>query len=722
MKITKASEIKLIFSLAIALVIFISLLTFDEGDIGFLTSTPNLSKNNVVGFVGAYLAWIFLFLMGYGAYVIPLFIALWGIIALLEERPHKLYLRIFGAIFSILAASSIFSLVGFGDSVFRFQRGGIIGLAFSDFLMKYLGTAGTLIVIIVLFLLSFLITTDFLIFPFASWLLGSFKSVAKGARFFFSRITSKKAVRKVPAQKEDAPLGVARAKIFPQPRKLERKGPFVKPKEIKKPEPEKEEVKSKAEKKPVVYKEPYEFPPLNLLKSPPPIKEKEIKEDFEENSRILEETLSDFGIEAKVVDINQGPVITRYELQPASGVKIHKITSLSDNIALAMKALSIRIVAPVPGKGTVGVEVPNTKSALVYLEELLESKEYKSSHSKLKMVLGKDISGAPLVTDLDDMPHLLIAGATGSGKTVCVNTIVATLLYNASPEELKFIMIDPKRVELAVFNDLPHLLAPVVTDPKKVSHTLGWLVNEMDRRFDVFAQLGVKNIAGYKERMKSEDLPMIPYIIVIIDELADLMLVAQQEVEETITRLAQLSRAVGIHLIIATQRPSVDVITGVIKANFPARISFKVASKVDSRTVIDMNGAEKLLGRGDMLFIEPGNPKPVRARGGLVSDEEISKITNFIKSQRKPEFEKEILKIESKPRYKQFEKDEIYEEAVRLVLQTRQASVSMLQRRLGVGYTRAARLIDMMEDEGIVGPYQGSKPREILTDNIDSKT
>lgn len=704
MKVSRLTEIKLIFLLALALIIFISLLTFDQNDIRFLTSYPNASKSNIVGFAGAYLAWTLLFLIGFGSYLIPFLIIILGIM------PKKNYLRIFGGIFSILAASSLLGLMGPQDTIYRFHKGGIVGLAFSDFLLKYLGTAGTLIAITVLFLLSFLITTDFLLFPFIGWLLARLKGLLKWTgSIFFGLVKRKKSIRKaIPQREKAAPISTPEAEI---PEKLKIKP--IKEKIVKKEKPA-------IQKKAVVYKTPYELPSLDLLKSPPPIEEREIKENLEENSRILEDTLRDFGIETKVVKVSKGPVITRYELEPASGVKVHRITSLSDNIALSMKSVSVRVVAPVPGKGTVGVEVPNLKSTLVYLKELLESKEYKSSSSPLKLALGKDISGTPIVTDLDDMPHLLIAGATGSGKTVCVNSIITTLLFNSPPDELKFIMVDPKRVELAVFNDLPHLLAPVVTEPKKVSHALEWAVNEMERRFEIFSQLGVKNISGYKKKMREEDLPVLPYIIIVIDELADLMLVSQQEVEDTITRLAQLSRAVGIHIIIATQRPSVDVITGVIKANFPARISFKVASKVDSRTVIDMNGAEKLLGRGDMLFIEPGNPKPIRAQGSLLMDEEIAGITDFIKSQRKAQFEEEILKVEEKPKYKKFEKDEVYEEAVKMVLQTRQASVSMLQRRLGVGYTRAARLIDMMEDERIVGPYQGSKPREILVDNADS--
>lgn len=701
----RLNEIKLIFFLSLALVVFISLIWFDSNDIRFITSSPNIAKQNIAGFVGAYVAWFFMFLIGFSAYLIPFFLALWGLVFFLDKETKRADLRTFGAIFSIFALSSIFSITGPQDIAGRFSRGGVIGLAFSDFLLKYLGTAGTLIVIVVLFLLSILITADFLVFSVFGWVARSFKALAlKTKDVFSSTIKMKPALPPQPAKvKPERPA-----------EKIKEKIPIFK-------EPKKEAAKAGLKPEPATEKEPYNLPSLDILRKPPPNGEKEIKEDFKENSRILEETLNDFGIEAKVVEVNRGPVITRYELEPASGVKVHKITSLSDNIALAMKAVTIRIVAPIPGKGTIGVEVPNAKSTLVYLRELLESKEYKSSDSKLKLALGKDISGAPIVTDLDDMPHLLIAGATGSGKTICVNSIITTLLYNASPDELKFLMVDPKRVELAAFNNLPHLLAPVVTDAKKVSHALNWVVNEMEKRYELFAQLGVRNITGYNAKTKTEDLAILPYMVVIIDELADLMLVSQQEIENMITRLAQLSRAVGIHMIIATQRPSVDVITGIIKANFPARISFKVASKVDSRTVLDMNGAEKLLGKGDMLFIEPGNAKPIRAQGSLVSDDEIARLTAFIKAQRKAQFEEDMLKVSEKTKSVKFEKDEVYEEAVKLVFQTKQASVSMLQRRLGVGYTRAARLVDMMEDEGIVGPYQGSKPRDILIENVDNK-
>ncbi|MFC1621237.1 DNA translocase FtsK, partial [Candidatus Omnitrophota bacterium] len=483
-----------------------------------------------------------------------------------------------------------------------------------------------------------------------------------------------------------------------------------KPKIISEPKP--------APKKPIKLKPrivgDYNLPSLELLNMPSSQPENVKGEDLEGSARVLEETLQDFGIEAKVVEINKGPVITRYELQPAPGVKVNKITALSDDIALTMKATTVRIVAPIPGKSAVGIEVPNQSTSLVCLREILESREYqkKAGSSKLAMALGKDIAGRSVVADLGDMPHLLIAGTTGSGKTVCVNSLIMSMIYNATPDELKFIMVDPKMVELAIYNGLPHLLCPVVTDSKKASGVLEWVVNEMETRYKKLAKIVARNIDAFN--LKSDE--KMPYLVVIIDELADLMIVAQQDVENAITRLAQLSRAVGIHIVLATQRPSVDVVTGVIKANFPARISFKVASKVDSRTVLDMNGADKLLGKGDMLFLEPGNAKPIRAQGTLLTDSEIEKVVNSVKEQRDPIYDDAILEQQKKSVSGRggFKKDEFFDEAVKMVLETGQASVSMLQRRLRLGYTRAARLIDAMEEESIVGPFRGSKPREIL--------
>ncbi len=697
---TRWNEIQAIVLFAIAIILFISLATFDPSDLSVFTSRPNYPVRNFAGIFGAYLAGIIFFIMGLSAYIVPVLFLIWAISRFSGFSPQKLYFKVFGTLFLILASSSIFSILGRGDNSFRFRLGGIVGLTFSDFLIKYLGRGGAIVVITVLFLLSLILATDFLLIPFLLSLTAKVKTL-RSPRF------------KVRGGEPETPARPLYTVKKPEPiKKMPERQAVAVPA---RPAP--------VEKTPAAEARPnqvaparrqetsaYNLPTLDLLDAPPPIEDRKIRDDFEENARILEETLRDFDIEAKVVECNRGPVITRYELEPAPGVKVHRITSLNDNIALAMKAQSVRIVAPIPGKGTIGVEVPNSSSAFVYLKEILTSKEYKEPKSKLKLGLGKDIAGAAVVADLATMPHLLIAGATGSGKTVCVNSLIMSILFNSSPEEVKFIMIDPKRVELAPFNGLPHLLAPVVTDSKRVASVLDWVVNEMESRYELFAKEAVRNIDLYNEKNAAK----LPYIIVIIDELADLMMVARQDIEGTITRLAQLSRAVGIHIILATQRPSVDVITGVIKANFPARISFKVASKVDSRTVLDMNGADKLLGRGDMLFIEPGASRPIRAQGSLISDKEIERIVSFIKSQREPQYAESILEGEKKVAFKKFEKDEVYEEAVKMILETQQASVSVLQRRLGLGYTRAARLMDMMEDEGIVGPYQGSKPRDIL--------
>ncbi|MCX5666321.1 MAG: DNA translocase FtsK [Candidatus Omnitrophica bacterium] len=718
---SKWNEIQAILLFAIAILIFISFVTFDFSDLQLFTSKVNHPVKNFAGLFGAYLGAIMFFVMGMSAYCLPILILIWAIARFSGITPQKLYFKVFGTFFLILASSAMFSMIGQGDNSFRFSLGGIVGLVFSDFLIRYLGSMGAIIVIIVLFLLSVLLATEFLLIPFLTALAQKSMNFISGLRGKGSVIRKKEAITPVlnrpapavmPVREKEPPRAMPGVNV---PANVVLRNPQSST-NVKKEEPVVEERKVT-----LAVQRDFILPSLDLLDSPPPLEQRKIDDDFEANTKILEETLADFDIEAKVVAFNKGPVITRYELEPVAGVKIHRITSLSDNIALAMKAQSVRIVAPIPGKGTIGVEVPNSSSAIVYLKEVLDSKEYKSSKSKLKLALGKDIAGAPVIADLATMPHLLIAGATGSGKTVCINSLIMSMLFNATPEDVKFIMIDPKRVELAVFNDMPHLLAPVVTDHKKVASTLDWVVNEMDSRYELLAKSGVRNIDLYNEKFGNKQNAengappkKLPYIVLIIDELADLMMIAQNEVESAITRLAQLSRAVGIHIMLATQRPSVDVITGVIKANFPARISFKVASKVDSRTVLDINGADKLLGRGDMLFIEPGASRPVRAQCSLISDKEIEKITDYIKSQRAPEYIEEILEVHKKTSFKKFDKDELYEEAVKTVLETGQASVSMLQRRLGLGYARAARIIDTMEAEGIVGQFQGSKPRDIL--------
>ena len=499
----------------------------------------------------------------------------------------------------------------------------------------------------------------------------------------------------------------------------------------------------------------YQFPPLTLLKEQVKPSASNSEEEHRQNAENLLRILSEFGVEVTLGEIHVGPVITRYEVVPAAGVRVEKIAGLDKNIALGMRAQSVRILAPIPGKAAVGVEVPNQHPTPVGMRELLESEDWAGMKSEIPIALGKDVSGKPLVSDLSKMPHLLIAGATGSGKSVCINSIVASILYSKSPKDLRLIMVDPKVVELKIFNALPHMLIPVVTEPKKVPAALKWLLGEMEQRYQIFAKANVRNIVGFNNRKrggKSDTSPpldaqaalsgvdplaneeieipdRLPYIVAIIDELADLMMVAPAEIETSIARLAQLARAAGIHLIIATQRPSVNVITGVIKANLPSRIAFQVASQVDSRTILDTKGADTLIGRGDMLFSPPGTSRLVRAQGAFVSDEEVQEMVEFLKRNGPPQYAQSVQQqIDRAAREDEEGGDggdddgdlgddgELYQQALDVLKSTKRASTSMLQRRLRIGYNRAARIMEIMEEKGIVGPENGSSPREILVD------
>ena len=504
----------------------------------------------------------------------------------------------------------------------------------------------------------------------------------------------------------------------------------------------------------------YQIPPVNLLNEPLPIEDSdEMKEEILISTSILERKLSDFGVEGKVIQVLPGPVITLYEFEPAPGIKVSRILALSDDLALAMRALSLRILAPVPGKPVVGIEIPNIRKEVVSFKEIITSKEFVESDSKLMMVIGKDNIGEPVVQDLATIPHLLMAGSTGAGKSVGLNAMICSILLNATPDEVKMIMIDPKMLELSIFDGIPHLIAPVVTNPKKAAAALSWAVDEMENRYKLMSKVGVRNITGFNVKMDSEreeyemklkqwehdnknsvksdeieseeesDKPTeppekLPYILIVIDELADLMMVASKGVEEALTRLAQMARASGIHLIVATQRPSVDVLTGIIKANFPSRISYKVTSRVDSRTILDSMGAEKLLGKGDMLFMPPGTHRLLRIHGAMVSDEEIQKIISFIKEQKKPTYKDQIFEVAvtDKGKTKEAEDyDERYDEALAIVAKDRQASISYIQRRLRIGYNRAASIIEMMERDGVVGPSDGVRPREIYVSPIPNE-
>ncbi len=723
MKPERLNEIYSVILFAITILIFLSLISYSPQDLPFNIYPANIRMHNFVGRAGAYFAFAAFFALGKACFLIPFMTALWAINRYWGKIFQNICVKTLTTLILLISSSCFLSLI-FGEIPKRnFACGGLVGLTTASFLIKYFGEVGSYVIVLALFVLSVLVATQFLIISPLSHL---FRGIAA---LFGKKSISREEIPVEIRIKQKEILPAKSLKAHNEINTKERKfiadtapaGRLSKP-QIKTYKP------SEVVKKSTPLTQPkttagFNLPPLDLLTSPPAFEKRKIQENFQANAKILEETLRDFGIETKVVGIHQGPVITRYELQPAAGVKIHRIVSLGDDIALTMKAYSVRVVAPIPGKDRVGIEVPNSESTLVYLRELLESQEFQESESKLTLAIGKDIAGESIITDLGSMPHLLIAGTTGSGKTVCVNALVMSMLYKTSPDEIKFVMVDPKMVELAPFNGLPHLLCPVVTDAKKVSGVLNWIVSEMERRYQTFAKLGVRNIKLYNNKISQESNQVMPYLILIIDELADLMAIAGQDIENAITRLAQLSRAVGIHMILATQRPSVDVITGVIKANFPARISFKVASKVDSRTVLDMNGADKLLGKGDMLFLRPSEAKPVRAQGSLISDMEIEKIVTFFKEQRAPDYNEEILREQEKKfSAPVFKKDEMFDEAVRLVIDTGQASVSMLQRRLRLGYTRAARLIDAMEAEGIIGAFRGSKPREILIDSYEEQS
>jgi len=491
----------------------------------------------------------------------------------------------------------------------------------------------------------------------------------------------------------------------------------------------------------------YKLPPLTLLDDPPPVEKDMKKEDIVSNSQILERKLADFGVQGRIVQVLPGPVVTMYEFEPASGIKVNKIVNLNDDLAMVTRATNVRIIAPVPGKAVVGIEIPNKQREHVFLKDILKSKTFQRAQSKLSLPLGKDIMGNPAVTDLAQIPHLLIAGATGSGKSVALNTMITSLLFHTTPDDVKLILIDPKMLELSIYDGIPHLLVPVVTKAKQAAVVLRNVVEEMERRYEMLAEKEVRDIEGYNRTAEEEEgklimrlshivqqegdkeaktrkmneakeksLKKLPYIVVVIDELADLMMVSSKDVEDSLARLAQMARAAGIHLIVATQRPSVDVLTGVIKANFPSRISFKVSSKVDSRTILDANGAEQLLGKGDMLFIPPGTSRAERIHGPYISEKEVKRVVTFLKQQQKPEYDDAYLnqKQTSEVIDDDGDFDEKYSEAVELVKRTGQASISLVQRRLRVGYNRAARMIELMEKEGIVGPADGIKPRKVF--------
>ena len=701
--------------------IFLALcfLTYTPADIAFLSSHPQSPAANLGGTIGAWLAFIGRAGFGWAALLLPALCLLWSWRLWNGTRTLGRSSSIVLATICVLGSVSV--LLALGGTTKRLQTdlGGLLGFLLASSGAYYLGTVGTALTALCIGLLSWLVVSGQTLRVGS---LGVIQRLMKGVMAFGRRAipaaVSAGGPSTVETRREEA---AAPAVDLPR---VHVRSSVVAPRLKTVPTPPRRQAPGG-----------FQLPGLDLLVTPPPISERQVTEDLQGNARILEETLREFGIEATVVNIDRGPSVTRYELTPAPGVKLTKIVSLSDDLALVMKAANCHVVAPIPGKGRVGVDVPNSTTTMVYLKEIITAHEFAGNPSPVALPIGKDVSGHAIVADLRDCPHLLIAGATGSGKTVCLNSLLVGMMTHASPDQLKFLMIDPKMVELSMFNEIPHLVAPVVTNSKKASVALHWAVQEMERRYQLLARIGVRNIDLYNKRLATgalappkpavegdetegpqDDGRPLPYLVIVIDELADLMMVSAQDVEGAIPRLAQLSRAVGIHIILATQRPSVDVITGVIKANFPARIAFQVASKVDSRTILDINGADKLLGRGDLLFLRPGTAKPIRVQGAFVSDVEIERITTFLKQQRAPSYDEALLEKARQPEGVALlsEKDELYETAKQLVLDTGQASTSLLQRRLRLGYGRAARILDLMEQEGLVGPPQGSRPRELL--------
>ncbi len=682
------------------------------------------------GYLGQWLNELLRRIAGLGAFAIPLLLMLLGTLFLIGYERFSFTNTSWGAVLMFLAftgwahATRVPFDQNFSTESLR-TGGGYIGGAIVYVVHSLLNLVAVYIVLTALTIIALLLIVDL---PFvdiarrtiAGWVKG-FQMAQQGARAVkeksaairrarAARKAVKEDVKRTLMSNENRAVAPSAAPPKESPRGTSKLVEAVQHR-ISRPTTSDEEQTLVPGKGADLFK--YEYPPLSLLKEPAP-PPKRVQAELSEKMRILEQTLDEFGIGANVVEIAHGPTVTRYEVQLAPGIKVSKIVSLADNLAMALAAIDVRVEAPIPGKSAIGVEVPNDNPRIVTLREVIDTDEFRNAPSLLTFALGKDVGNENRYADLAKMPHLLIGGATNSGKSMCLNSLIASILYRAKPSEVKFIMIDPKRVELSLFDGIPHLICPVVKDVKQASGILRAAIKEMERRYDVFSRMGVRNIDGHNARVPDEE--RMPYIVIVVDELADLMMQAAAEVEQSVCRLAQLARATGIHLVIATQRPSVDVITGTIKANISSRIAFAVSSQVDSRTILDMTGAERLIGRGDMLFLPIDAPKPTRIQGCCISEAEVEALVKFLKQQGVPEYT--LTPIESgfsaRDDIDAEDEDELFEPAVRLVVMNGHASTSLLQRRFKIGYTRAARLVDMMEQRGIVGPLDGAKPREIL--------
>ena len=754
---------------AAALIWIVSLASYEPTDpVWFFSTGLHADPVNFVGRVGAFVAELSFQLVGYAAYCIPALMVVIGWNYFWCRKVDAAGTKATGGVLLFACISAFLSLVfrALDVSGKSFRAGGYLGEWLARVLMAYLNRTGSIIVVLTLIFLSIIISTQFSFGRF-------FAGVSRAGRGAGARAVAafqewreerrrEKQRREVIAKhtKKGAPgpeiqaakapasvAGVALADLDEMPSKTVKRREdapaapvpapaFASAKSFAPPKPPKVSMpaaplplaepdasaKAPAERR----KGDYQLPPMALLDAPRTVSKIDERE-LMDSARLLEEKCREFSVEGSVVQIHPGPVVTTFELKPDAGVKYSKVTNLSDDLCLAMQAESI-LIDRIPGKSTVGIQIPNAVREQISLRELLESEAYRRSPSKLCIALGKTIHGEPYMADLATMPHLLIAGSTGAGKSVGINGMLTSLLYRATPDDVRMIMIDPKRLELGMYEDIPHLLTPVVVDPKQASNALRWAVREMEERYKTLAAEGVRNIEQYNRNIQQQiaekrtpkdgvQARPLPFIVVVIDELADLMMVASNEVEESIARLAQMARAVGIHLILATQRPSVDVITGLIKANLPARISFRVASKIDSRTILDASGAEQLLGRGDMLFLPPASSRFIRLHGPYISEQESARLASYLRKQGKPTYD-ETITAEEKTLNDgvEMEKDDLYDEAARIIVTSGQASISYLQRRLRIGFSRAARLVDMMEIEGLVSPAAGGKAREVLVD------
>jgi len=742
-------EALLFILLAIAIYMFAALLTYSPNDPGWSFSGTGASVENAGGIAGAWFADVFLFLFGYLAYLFPVMVAF---SAWLSWRWQRLDGRFHWGVFGIRSAGFVFTVVaGAGLAMMHVQAvtetvplhsGGILGELVGGWLTGLFSFLGATLLLLAVGLASITL------FSGLSWvslidLVGALSlKLANHIGAQFLRFRDYLAGRRASVERTES-------RVRKTEKAKGRKAPQIEPTL---PPPKAGKLAAREKQIPLFRAKPTAdgLPPVSLLDPPPPHQPGYSRESLEAMSRMLEMKLADFGVEIEVVAVQPGPVITRFEAQPAPGVKVSQITNLAKDLARALSVISVRVVEVIPGKSVIGLEIPNENRQIIAFSEIVRAEVWEKSTSPLSMALGKDIGGAPIVVDLGKMPHLLVAGTTGSGKSVGVNAMILSLLYKCRPDEVRLIMIDPKMLELSIYDGIPHLLAPVVTDMKEAGNALRWCVGEMERRYRLMAALGVRNIAGYNRKVKdaiaageplkdplwvapgiepNEEAPLLetlPYIVVVVDEFADMMMVVGKKVEELIARLAQKARAAGLHLILATQRPSVDVITGLIKANIPTRIAFQVSSKIDSRTILDQQGAEALLGHGDMLYLPPGTALPMRVHGAFVSDGDVHKVVAHLKEFGEPEYIDGVLEEsnDSMPipglsagnggGTGEGEADPLYDQAVKIVTETRRASISGVQRRLKIGYNRAARLVEEMESAGIVGALQGNGSRDVI--------